>query len=84
MDKTIVNSVASQTNRCLQEVKTAVLGAGIRTDAPLADSIKMFSVGIHLGAAPGASMMFSTIDPFGTSIVGHSLELEGEDTLLSN
>jgi len=61
-----------------------VLGAGIRTDAPLTDSIKMFSVGIHLGAAPGASMMFSSIDPFGTSVVSHSLELEGEDTLLAN
>jgi len=84
VDRTIVATVASQTDGCLQEVKTVVLGAGIRTDAPLADSIKMFSVGIHLGAAPGASVMFSSIDPFGTSIVGHSLELEGEDTLLAN
>jgi len=84
VDRTIVATVASQTDGCLQEVKTVVLGAGIRTDAPLADSIEMFSIGIHLGAAPGAAMMFSSIDPFSTSIVGNSLELEGEDTLLAN
>ena len=77
-------TVASQTDRCLQEVKTVVLRAGIRTDAPLTDSIEMFSVGIHLSAAPVAAMMFSSIDPFSTSIVGNSLELEGEDTLLAN
>ena len=77
-------TVASQTDRCLQEVKTVVLGARIRTDAPLTDSIKMFSIGIHLSAAPGAAVVFSSIDPFSTSIVGNSLELEGEDTLLAN
>ena len=68
----------------LEEVKGTVLLAGVRADAPLAVSIHVLSTGVDHGAAPGLALVLAPIHPLSTPGVGHTLELEGEDALLTS
>jgi len=68
----------------LEEVKSTVLLACIRADAPLAVSIHVIPTGADHGAAPGLALVLPAIHPLSTAAVGHSLELEGKDALFAN
>ncbi len=68
----------------LEEVKGVVLLAGVRADAPLAVAIHVLPAGVDHGAAPGHALVLPAIRPLSAPGVGHTLELEGEDALLTN
>ena len=68
----------------LEEGQGAVLGAGVRADAPLAVAIHVLPAGANHGAAPGLALVLPTKHPVSAPGVSHTLELEGEDTLLAN
>ena len=68
----------------LEEGQGAVLGAGVRADAPLAVAIHVLPAGADHGAAPSQALVLPTKHPLSAPRVGHTLELEGEDALLAN
>ena len=61
-----------------------MLGAGVRTDAPLVVTIHVLPAGADHGAAPGLALVLPAKHPLSTPRVCQTLELEGEDTLLTN
>ena len=68
----------------LEEGQGAVSGAGVRADSPLAVAIHVLPAGVDHGAAPGLALVLPTKHPLSAPGVGHTLELEGEHTLLAN
>ena len=61
-----------------------MLLTAVCTDAPLTDPVHMLTGLVHPGAAPHGALVLTAIHPVSAAGVGHSLEGEGEDTLLAN
>ena len=69
---------------CLEEVEGTVFGAGVGADPPLALPVHVLPAGGDHGAAPGLALVLPAVHPVSAPGEGHTLELEGEDALLTN
>ena len=67
----------------LEEVQRVVLRTGLRTDGPVSLAVLVLAPAVCPGAAPRLAGVLPAVEPVGTAVVCHTLELEGEHTALA-
>ena len=67
----------------LEEVQRVVLRTGLRTDGPVSPPVLVLAAAVCPSAAPRLAGVLPAVEPVGTAVVGHTLELEGEHTALA-
>jgi len=67
----------------LEEVQRVVLRTGLRTDGPVSLAVLVLAAAVCPSAAPRLAGVLPAVEPVGTAVVCHTLELEGEHTALA-